>query len=342
MKKILLLLLLLPLLGRGLGEGLLVAQNVTVTNLQVTKGTPSTVTFDVSWEEPASSTAVWMDSAWVFVDYNKNGMMERLPLLPLSSGATLTDTSAPGVGVLKEVPGNDKGMWVAGNARTDGSFSATVQLLTATAEIAGACAYASGYPPVGAWLDDAKIGFTGTPMYEVMLTHTDGSTVTVESGSAFLLSCDYTATSFTDKTGAPGIFNCALFAPTVASAAFCYGASGQLQAVAASEAALSWYDAPTGGALLSAGGVLPLTPLYSNTTAYYAQAAMDNGCVVRTKAIYTVNNCTMGDDCPEYTAGSVGTDTPVAAACSAFYPGQIGATGYPVACVSFDAGRIGQ
>jgi hypothetical protein len=82
--------------------------------------------------------------------------------------------------------------------------------------------------------------------------------------------------------------------------------------------------------------------LYNNTTAYYAQAAMDNGCVVRTRAVYTVNNCTMGADCPEYTAGSVGVDTPMATACSAFYPGQIGATGYPVACVAFDVGRIGQ
>jgi hypothetical protein len=98
-----------------------------------------------------------------------------------------------------------------------------------------------------------------------------------------------------------------------------------LLAAASGSAALSWYDAPAGGTLLSSGGVLPLTPLYNNTTAYYAQAATDNGCVVRTRAIYTVNNCTMSDDCPTYTAGSVGVDTPMAAACSAFYPGQIGA-----------------
>jgi hypothetical protein len=340
MKKTLLVLLLLPLLGRGPGGGLLSAQTVTVSNLSVSEGSPSTVTFDVSWTRPADPTAMWMDSAWVFVDYNNAGRMTRLKLL-LSSGATLTDTSAPGEGTLKEVPGNDRGAWVAGYARTDGSFSATVQLLTVTADLAGACAYASGYPPVGAWLDDAKLGFTGTPMYKVTLTLPDMTTTTIETGDMFMLPCGYTAASFTDKTGAPGIFNCALFAPVIAPAAFCYGASGQLLAAAASNAALSWYDAPAGGTLLSSENILPLTPLYNSTAAYYAQAIMDNGCVVRTRAVYTVNHCTMGGDCPDYTAGSVGVDTPVAAACSAFYPGQIGAEDYPVACVAFDAGRIG-
>jgi hypothetical protein len=226
MKKLFLLLLLLPLLGRGLGGGLLSAQNVSVTNLLVTEGSPSTVTFDVSWTRPGTGT-VWMDSAWVFVDYNNAGRMTRLPLL-LSSGATLTETSAPGEGALKEVPDNTKGMWVSGYARTDGSFSATVQLLTAETNIAGACAYASGYPPVGAWLSDSKITFTGTPWYEITLTLPDGSTtVTVDAGDTFLLPCSYTMSSFTDKTGAPGIFNCIpatdIYNLMASAPAFCTG-----------------------------------------------------------------------------------------------------------------------
>jgi hypothetical protein len=212
MKKILFLLLLLPLLGKGLGGGLLFAQTATVSNLLVTEGTPTTVTFNVSWEQPASTATLWKDSAWVFVDYNNAGRMTRLKL----SGGTLTYHTAntaqsPDAGKLIKLTGNDRGAWVTGDARTSaaGSFSATVQLLTATQNIAGACVYASGYPPVGAWVSDEKITFTGTPVYEVTLMHTtNGSTVTVESDATFLLPCDYTIDSFTDKTGAPGIFNC--------------------------------------------------------------------------------------------------------------------------------------
>jgi hypothetical protein len=221
---------------------ILLSQTVSGLKVETAASSPSTVTFDVSWTA-ASLTTPWLDSMWVFVDYNKNGRMTRL----LLSGGTLTEHSAikSGTGIFIEE--NPMGAWVYGDARTNSPFSATVQLYTDETTIAGACAYASSYPPVGAWLNDAKIEFTGTPMYEVTLTHTDKSIVTVESGSIFLLSCDYTATSFTDRTGAPGIFNCALFTPTVASAAFCYGASGQLLATTASDATLSWYDAPTGG-----------------------------------------------------------------------------------------------
>jgi hypothetical protein len=221
MKKILFLLILLPLLG----EGCLFAQNVTVKNLVVTEGSPSTVTFDVSWDKPALGT-VWMDSAWVFVDYNKNGRMARLPLL-LSSGATLTATSAPGEGKLNEVSGNTKGAWVAGYARYAGSesFSATVMLLSDEEHIAGACAYASGYPPVGEYLDDTKLQFTGTPMYKIWLNSASGPEM-VESGSTFFIPCGYTIESFTDSTGAPGIFKCirpAIY--TLSGADVCEGAA---------------------------------------------------------------------------------------------------------------------
>ena len=100
---------LLPPLGGGLGWGLLLflcpvllsAQNgVTVSNLVLEAGT---VTFDVSWGDKPLP-AVWSDLVWVFVDYNNTGKMERLPLL---SGATLTATSAPGVGKVIEVLDNN-------------------------------------------------------------------------------------------------------------------------------------------------------------------------------------------------------------------------------------------
>jgi hypothetical protein len=237
----------------------LFAQNITVSGLVVTEGSPSTVTFDVSWEKPATGT-VWMDSAWVFVDYNKNGRMVRLPLL-LSSGATLTATSAPGEGKLEEVSGNDKGAWVAGYARyaSLGSFSAKVMLLSDEEHIAGACAYASGYPPVGEYLDDTKLQFTGTPMYKIWLNSASGPEM-IETGGLFFIPCGYTIESFTDKTGAPGIFKC--IRPTnhtLSGADVCEGAAVTLTLSGSqSEFQYQLYngDAPVGAPKDGTGGVL--------------------------------------------------------------------------------------
>jgi hypothetical protein len=224
MKKTLFLLLLLPLLGRGLGGGCLFAQNtIDVSGLKVETavGSPSTVTFNVKWSDPGAPN-LWSDTVWVFVDYNKNGKMTRLELLPLSAGATLTATSSPGVGKLVEE--NIKGMWVVGDARTNGSFSATVQLLTATADLYGVCAYASSYPPVAHYVSASKIVFAGTPMYEIWLTSADGFEM-IESSGTFLLPCSYTMSSFTDATGAPGKISCIQpTAYTLSGADVCEGA----------------------------------------------------------------------------------------------------------------------
>jgi hypothetical protein len=170
------------------------------------------------------------------------------------SGGTLTAHSAttpsplsPDAGTVIKIAGNDRGVWVVGDARTSaaGSFSARVQLFTKKTDItiAGACAYASSYPPVSNWLSDVKLGFTGTPMYEVTLTPSGGGAdETVEAGSTFLLPCSYTVSSFTDKTGAPGIINC--FAPTnlkftPSAATICAGATVTLTASATDAVAYS-------------------------------------------------------------------------------------------------------
>jgi uncharacterized protein (TIGR02145 family) len=215
MKKILLLVMCLPVI--------LAAQNgVTVSTLNVNSGT---VTFNVSWNKnaPELKNIVWLDSVWVFVDYNAAGVMTRLPL---STGATLTYTSAPGVGRVIQYPDNNKGVWVVGNAKsgTSGSFSATVKLLTATAVVAGACAYASNYPPVGEYTATDNIKFTGTPMYDLVLKHSGGSTVTQQVNSPFIVPSNYTLASFTDKTGAPGVIKCippATFTLWASATGFC-------------------------------------------------------------------------------------------------------------------------
>jgi hypothetical protein len=312
---------------------------VTVENLSVHTGSPTTVTFDVRWDK-ADMPPVWSDTVWVFVDYNDNGVMKRLPL---NTGATLIAPSMPTATI--EVP-NSQGAWVVGNARSTGSFSATVQLFTDTPVVAGACAYASNYPPLAKYTAADKITFTGTPTYSLVLEYyADGSTISASAGEFFDVPQSYTLRSFTDKTGAPGTFSCMPpAAPTVAEAAFCFGQPAQLTALAPNSdiITIAWYDAPVAGTLLHTGNVYPLPPLYNTEARYYAQA--NNSilkCVsARTAVNYTVNNCTINGDCPNYTAGGIASNT-TPAACAAHYAGQIGVTNYPSACVAHDAGRIG-
>jgi uncharacterized protein (TIGR02145 family) len=195
------LLLSLPF-GEGWGGVYAQDNGVTVGGLDASAGT---VTFSVSWNRD-NVPALWSDSVWVFVDYNDKGVMKRLPLLP---GATLTATSAPGVGTVMEETGNNKGVWVTGNARTNGSFSATVQLLTNTPDVAGACVYASNYPPVGRYTALSALAFTGTPPYEIVLKDGGGVTTTMlVNSNTYTLPAGFTAESFSDKTGAQGVFTC--------------------------------------------------------------------------------------------------------------------------------------
>jgi hypothetical protein len=122
--------------------------------------------------------------------------MERLPV---------TDATAS-AGTVTKIPNNDKGVWVAGNARSAGSFSATVRLFTTVSSVGGACAYASNYPPVGEYISATEISFTGTPEYQVVLERVDKSTYTATVGKnkLLLIPSGEAALSFTDKTGAPG------------------------------------------------------------------------------------------------------------------------------------------
>jgi hypothetical protein len=204
----------------------LAAQNgVTVSNLAVSVGSPTTVTFNVSWQTPMP-VALWSDTVWVFVDYNNAGKMERLPLLP---GATLTATSSGGKVI--EEPDNNKGVWVAGNVRNAGSFSATVKLLTAVKDIGGACVYGSNYPPVGEYSssDASKMVFTGTPEYDVALLHESGSLITQTTSSPLNIPAGFTVQSFTDKTAAPGKLSCipsTVYDLTASALSFCAGGAG--------------------------------------------------------------------------------------------------------------------
>jgi hypothetical protein len=233
-----------------------------------------TATFNVSWNKNAMPAAIWSDTVWVFVDYNNNGVMTRLPLLP---GATLTATS-PGGKVIEET-GNNKGVWVAGNARSAGSFSATVKLLTATADLNGLCAYAINYQPVGEYISGTEISFTGTPPYDLVFK--SGGTLTINAGSFVLTEA---LQSFTDMTGAPCSFTCIPpAAPTNPSAnSRCGSGAVTFSATVPSSITIDWYDASSGGSVVSGGsGVTSFSPTLTQTTTYYAKARNTNtpGCV---------------------------------------------------------------
>jgi uncharacterized protein (TIGR02145 family) len=216
MKKILLLMMCCPMI--------LSAQNsVTVSGLDVK---PGTVTFNVSWNDDMPLNFLWSDTVWVFVDYNNAGKMERL----LLSSATLTAPSWSAATVIVGEDSNYQGAWVIGNARSAGSFSATVQLHTAIADLAGVCAYASNYPPVGEYKTPKQLVFTGTPPYNLVLVSVGSGTRTYSiNDNYYNLYEGETLQSFSDKTGAPGTMKCivpATYTLNVSASSFCAGSEG--------------------------------------------------------------------------------------------------------------------
>jgi hypothetical protein len=258
-KNLLLMMLCVPMV--------LVAQNgVTVSGLAVDAGT---VTFNVQWTNDHAPDFVWSDTVWVWVDYNNNGVMERLPV----TGATAT------AGTVTKIPNNDKGVWVAGNARTQGSFSATVKLFTAIKDVGGACVYGSNYPPVGKYTSATEISFTGTPGYDLVFV--GGATTYTESGT-FTVPPGYTVQSFTDKTGAPGIFTCipsATYNLTVSATTYCAGSSVTFALSNTTSGRTYWLYKGTEhvNTLTTTGGAATFTGAFAGAGTYTAQVIAEGG-----------------------------------------------------------------
>jgi uncharacterized protein (TIGR02145 family) len=288
---------LLPFFWRGLVGGflccipaMLAAQGgATVSNLAVNAGT---VTFNVNWNKNTAQ-AMWSDTVWVFMDYNKAGATERLLLLP---GATLTATSAPGVGKVIPEPGNNQGVWVVGNARTQGTFSATVKLLTAVKGVGGACAYASNYPPVGDYTVAKQISFTGTPPYNVVLKDNGGSITTQAVSSPYTVPDGYTVQSFVDWTGSPGIIiKClppAIFDLKASATAYCPGASVtfSLSNTASGQTYRLYKDnVAVMDELTGTGNAATFTGVFAGAGVYTAQVeATDENCAAVMNGTHTV------------------------------------------------------
>jgi hypothetical protein len=252
-----------------------------------------TVTFNVSWKN-TGMPAVWSDTVWVWVDYNNAGKLERLPLLP---GATLTATSAPSVGKVMEAPGNHSGVWVVGNAKTAGagSFSATIKLLTATADLAGVCVYASNYPPMAKYTDATHLSFTGTPMYTMVLS--DGrATHTAYSYGTYALPEGHTMQSFIDKTGAPGQTQCMpaeVYDLKVSNTAYCAGSSVTFalsNTAAGKTYRLYKNNSPVDAIAATTGGAATFTGAFAGAGTYTAHADADGEyCATAMRGTFPVN-----------------------------------------------------
>jgi uncharacterized protein (TIGR02145 family) len=262
---------------------------VTVDKLVVNAGT---VTFNVRWDKAAMPKQVWSDTVWVWVDYNKNGVMERLPLV--TSGATLTNTS-PG-GKVVTAPGNDSGVWVVGNAREAGAFSATVKLPTTIVALAGVCAYVSNYPPVGNYTSATKVSFTGTPEYNITIKEDIGGALeSQKSASPYTVPAGYTVQSFTDKTGAPGTIKSIMPATyTLSGANVC---AGETAALMLSGSQNGWRyqlrknNTPVGAIIDGTGSALSFPDVPGNYN--YSVWTVDNPTVLAQRAMQVSNTHTV-------------------------------------------------
>jgi hypothetical protein len=282
------------------GTLLLTAQNgIAISDFAMKAGT---ITFNVSWNKN-NMPKEWSDTVWVLVDYNDKGAMKRLPL---ATSATLTATSAPGVGKVEPAPNNNKGVWLIGNARTADAFSATVQLLTATANLSGMCVYAINYPPVGRYTSNTTIAFKGTPKYVVTLDNNQ----TVTATSPYTIPAGRSISSFTDASGAPGVIKCtptAVRTLAASGSSFCEGAESIQFALSGTDKGVSY--------LLLKDGVTPLATLTGNGSAatfsqriategtYTARVEAGNYCPVGMSGTHTIIKNPLPAN-PAVTAGS--------------------------------------
>ena len=178
------------------------AQNMQITPLSATYTASPVIQFKVGWT--GARTYRHNTKVWVFVDYRK---IENNAPAGSWTRATVTVTpavlSTPTTTTATLVSGNDKGFWLNG---VDGDYSAT---LTVPLTLAGGvtqfnwCAYATDYPPNVVVHGNSSYTLRGSRPFVI-----NGATLTANQTTY-----SGTITSFTDATGAPGLFPAALNEP---------------------------------------------------------------------------------------------------------------------------------
>jgi hypothetical protein len=173
------------------------AQDVQVKNIRAdySGGTP-TVTFSVSWT--GARTFRHNTQVWVFVDYHN--MENNAPSGSWTRAlvaSTPTVSSSP-ASTATLVNGNNKGFWLHG---VDGDYSATVTVpLSGVPAQFNWCAYATDSPPNVEIKGGNSYTLHGSPPFVINNTPLPLNQATYSG----------TIISFTDATGAPGLFPAAL------------------------------------------------------------------------------------------------------------------------------------
>jgi hypothetical protein len=171
-------------------------QNIKVESISATYTGAPTVKFRVSWT--GARTYRHNTKVWVFVDYQKvEGSAPSGTWTRAAVASTPTVSSAP-ASTATLVNGNNKGFWLNG---VDGNYSATVTVpLSNVPAKFRWCAYATDYPPNVVILGNNSYTLHGSRPFVINGTTLPANQTTYTG----------TITSFTDATGAPGIFPAAL------------------------------------------------------------------------------------------------------------------------------------
>jgi hypothetical protein len=189
-----------------------------------------------------------------------------------------------------------------GNAKSNGIFSATVQLLTAVAFVTGACAYAVNYPPAAKYTAANKVEFTGTPPYH--LTFALSQPVDLPAGSITIPAADYLV-SFSDQTGAPGRITPFTYTLNVSGPAYCAGGAGVTFALSGTQPGVSYRlykdGAATGTALSGTGSPATFSGMFPAgvyTARSVAAGVYEETTMAGTRTVTTY---------PVFTRGSIST-----------------------------------
>ena len=178
------------------------AQDMQITPISTTYTASPVITFKVGWT--GARTFRHNTKVWVFVDYRKVENNAPAGSWTRAAVAATPAVNSTPASTATLVSGNDKGFWLNG---TDGDYSATLTVpLTLAADVVqfSWCAYATDYPPNVTVHSSTSYTLHGAQPFVINGTALTGSQTTYNG----------TITSFTDATGAPGLFPAALDQPT--------------------------------------------------------------------------------------------------------------------------------
>jgi hypothetical protein len=191
--------------------------------------------------------------------------------------------------------------------------------------------YVSNYPPVGIFVREGGISFTGTPLYDLVFKDGAGQSYTFSSqGTVTVPVPGSTLASFIDRTGAPGRI--------ISHAVYCLVDPGVIGDPDT--------DLSPGCGLYRAGAIggeddaLPSCALYVAGAIGGRDDALPSCASYRAGSIGGISFAT--SNCETYVAGLVGGVEDLSPGCALYRAGNIGGEGDALpSCASYRAGSIG-